>query len=72
MQEGGVGGVAGVVVTRYAAVQEGVLLGGGDATFRVVVLKIHDTLFIFPTTKCLMNACMELVAFSTSNKVKNY
>ena len=33
--------------------------------------KIHDTHFFFPTTKGSMNACMELVGFSTSNKVKN-
>ena len=33
--------------------------------------KIHDTHFIFATTKGSMNACMELVGFSTSNKVKN-
>ena len=34
--------------------------------------KIYDTHFIFPTTKGLMNACMELVGFSTSNKVKSH
>ena len=28
--------------------------------------------FIFPTMKGSMNACMELVGFSTSNKVKNH
>ena len=34
--------------------------------------KIHDTHFIFPTTKGSMNACIELAEFSTSNKVKNH
>ena len=34
--------------------------------------KIHGTHFIFPTTKGSMNACMELVGFNTSNKVKNH
>ena len=33
---------------------------------------IHDTHFILPTTKGSMNACMELLGFSTSNKVKNH
>ena len=33
--------------------------------------KIHDTHIIFATTKGSMNACMELVGFSTSDKVKN-
>ena len=28
--------------------------------------------FIFATMKGSMNACMELVGFSTSNKVKNH
>ena len=32
--------------------------------------KIHDTHFIFPTVKGLMNVSMELVGFSTSSKVK--
>ena len=34
--------------------------------------KIHDTHFICPTTKGSMNACMELVGFSTSNMVENH
>ena len=34
--------------------------------------KIHDTHFIFPSTKGSMNACIELVGFSTSNKVRNH
>jgi len=34
--------------------------------------KIQDTHFIFQTTNGLMNACMELVGFSNSNKVKNH
>ena len=34
--------------------------------------KIHDMHFIFATMKGSMNACMELVGFSTSNKVKNH
>ena len=34
--------------------------------------KIYGTHFIFPTTKGSMNACIKLVAFSTSNKVKNH
>ena len=34
--------------------------------------KIHDTNFNFATTKGSMNACMELVGFSTSNKVRNH
>ena len=34
--------------------------------------KIHDTHFIFATTKDSMNACMELIGFCTSNKVKNH
>ena len=34
--------------------------------------KIHDAHSIFPTTKGSMNACMELVGFSTSNKVNNH
>ena len=33
--------------------------------------KIHNTHFIFPSTKGSMNACMERVGFSTS-KVKNH
>jgi len=33
---------------------------------------IHATHFIFATTKGSMNACMELVGFSTSSKVKNH
>ena len=28
--------------------------------------------FIFPTMKGSMNACMEFLGFSTSNKVKNH
>ena len=31
-----------------------------------------DTHFIFVTTKGSINACIELVEFSTSNKVKNH
>ena len=34
--------------------------------------KIYDTHFIFATTKGSMNACMELVGFSTPSKVKNH
>ena len=34
--------------------------------------KIHDIHFIFPTTKGSMNACMKLLGFSTSKKVKNH
>ena len=34
--------------------------------------KILDTHFIFPTTQGSINACMELVGFSTSDKVKNH
>ena len=34
--------------------------------------KIHYTYFIFPTMKRSMNACMELVGFSTVNKVRNH
>ena len=34
--------------------------------------KIHDAHFTFPSTKGSMNAYMELVGFSTSNKVKNH
>ena len=34
--------------------------------------KIHDTHFIFATTRGSMNACMELVGFSTSNRVENH
>ena len=32
--------------------------------------KIHDTHFIFSTTKRSMNACMELVGFSTSIRLR--
>ena len=38
----------------------------------IKINKIHDTNFIFATTKGSMNICMELVGFSTSNKVKNH
>ena len=38
----------------------------------VLNLKGKKAHFIFPTTKGSMNACMELVGFSTSNKVKNH
>ena len=34
--------------------------------------QIRDTHFIFPTTKGSMNACMEFMGFSTSNRVKNH
>ena len=34
--------------------------------------KIHDTYFVFPNNKGSINACMEIVGFSTSNKVKNH
>ena len=36
------------------------------------IKKIHDSHFIFPITRSSMNACMELVRFSTSNNVKNH
>ena len=34
--------------------------------------KIHDTYFICPTIKSSMNACMELVGFSTSINANNH
>ena len=39
---------------------------------KVKIIKFTNTLFIFPTRKGSMNASMELVGFSTSNKVKNH
>ena len=46
--------------------------GNRFCAIKVKNKKIHDTNFIFRTTNDSMNACMEFVGFSTSNKVKNH